>query len=92
MSQTKAMSQTSPSASQIQGDPEVVVRAQRRQFSMAGKQRILAEADACQKARAIGAPLRQEGIYSSYLTQWRRERAVELFGGRLALNGAGRGR
>jgi transposase-like protein len=61
-------------------DPEVVERAQQRQFSQAEKQRILAEADACREAGAIGALLRWEEIYSSYLTQWRRERAAGLFG------------
>lgn len=55
-------------------DPEVVVRAKRRQFSTADKVRILQEADACSKPGQIGALLRREGIYSSYLADWRRER------------------
>jgi transposase-like protein len=56
---------------------------------MAEKQCILAEADACQEVGAIGALLRREGIYSSYLTQWRRGREAGLFGGKA---GAKRGR
>ena len=55
-------------------DPEVVGRAQRRQFSVSDKLRILREADECDEPGQIGALLRREGIYSSYLTQWRRER------------------
>jgi len=55
-------------------DPEVVPTAKRRRFSAAYKSRILEEADACTEPGEIGALLRQEGIYSSYLTRWRRER------------------
>lgn len=55
-------------------DPEVVGRAKRRQFSISDKLRILREADECDEPGQIGALLRREGIYSSYLTQWRRER------------------
>ena len=56
-------------------DPEVVPRAKRRQFSAAYKRRILEEADACREPGEIGALLRREGLYSSYLTTWRRQRA-----------------
>lgn len=81
MSQTKVINQSQRDRADTEADPEVVVRAQRRQFSVAEKVRILAEADACEGAGAIGALLRREGIYSSYLTQWRRERASGLLGG-----------
>ena len=53
---------------------EVVAKAKRKQFSAAEKLRILREADACQGSGEIGALLRREGIYSSYLTTWRRQR------------------
>src|SRR5574342_903269 len=53
---------------------EVVAKAKRKQFSAAEKLRILREVDACQGSGEIGALLRQEGIYSSYLTTWRRQR------------------
>jgi transposase-like protein len=56
-------------------DPEVVVRAKRRRFSAADKRRILEEADACGEPGQVGALMRREGIYSSYLSDWRRERA-----------------
>ena len=55
-------------------DPEVCAVAKRRQFSAAYKLSVLAEADQASEAGAIGALLRREGLYSSQLTQWRRER------------------
>jgi transposase-like protein len=61
---------------------EVVAKPQRRRFSAAEKLRILREVDACQGTGEIGALLRREGIYSSYLTTtWRKLReAGELDG------------
>jgi transposase-like protein len=53
---------------------EVVAKAKRKQFTVAEKRRILREVDACQGSGEIGALLRREGIYSSYLTTWRRQR------------------
>ena len=53
---------------------EVVAKAQRKKFTAAEKLRILREVDACQGSGEIGALLRREGIYSSYLTTWRRQR------------------
>ncbi len=60
-------------------DPEVTPKAKRRIFSAAYKKKILAEADAAAGSGSIGELLRREGIYSSTLTRWRRERdaAVE---------------
>jgi transposase-like protein len=55
-------------------DPEVVPRAKRRQFSGKYKLRILAEADQCTQRGEIGALLRREGLYSSHLTTWRKQR------------------
>ncbi len=55
-------------------NPEVLPKAKRRQFSTAYKLRILAEADACTERGEIGALLRREGLYSSHLTDWRRQR------------------
>jgi transposase-like protein len=55
-------------------DPEVVPVAGRRQFTAAEKLRIIEEADACTEPGEIGALCRREGIYSSYLTRWRRAR------------------
>ena len=49
------------------------VRAKRRHFSAAEKLRILREAERCPSGE-LGTLLRREGIYSSHLTSWRRER------------------
>jgi len=62
-------------------DPEVVAQAKRRRFTAEYKLRILAEVDQCQEAGAIGALLRREGLYSSHLTSWRRQRAADQLQG-----------
>lgn len=54
-------------------DPEVLEKPERRQFSAAYKLQILQETDSCE-AGQIGAILRREGLYSSHLTCWRRQR------------------
>ena len=59
-------------------DPEVVPKAKRRQFSAQYKVRILEEADVCTEAGQVGALLRREGLYSSLLTTWRRQREQGL--------------
>ncbi|MDE2730798.1 MAG: transposase, partial [Bacteroidota bacterium] len=53
---------------------EVIPRAKRRRFSASYKLRILEEADAATASGEVGALLRREGLYSSHLTQWRRQR------------------
>ena len=55
-------------------NPEVVAQAKRRRFSAEYKQRILADADRAKGSGGVGALLRREGLYSSLLTTWRRER------------------
>ena len=55
-------------------DPEVVAQAQRRHFTVEYKQRVLAETDQAKGSGGIGAILRREGLYSSLLATWRRER------------------
>ena len=57
-------------------DSEVVPRARRRHFSNADKRRILDAADRCTKPGEIGALMRREGVYSSSLSTWRRQREV----------------
>jgi len=59
-------------ASEI-ADAEVLPKAQRRRFSNAYKQRILKEVETSQPGE-IGSLLRREGLYSSLLTTWRRQR------------------
>jgi transposase len=55
-------------------DPEVVPKGKRRKFSAKYKLRILEEADSCTEAGQVGSLLRREGLYSSHLTTWRRQR------------------
>ena len=55
-------------------DPEVMPKARRRKFTAKYKLRILEEAESCTEAGQIGALLRREGLYSSHLTTWRRQR------------------
>jgi transposase-like protein len=54
-------------------NPEVKPTDVRRHFSAEEKLRILEEVEACEHGEA-GAVLRRHGIYSSYLTRWRRAR------------------
>jgi len=70
-------------------DPEVPAKAKRRQFTAEYKRSILDEAETCRDEGAIGALLRREGLYSSHLTTWRRQREQ---GEREALTPKKRGR
>jgi len=54
--------------------PDSEVKTPRRRFSAKEKLRILEEADACTEPGEIGALVRREGIYTSYLSRWRRAR------------------
>lgn len=58
-------------ASLSRPDPEVVVKAPRRQFSAEYKRRILQEADTCMPRGEVGALLHREGLHSSHLNTWR---------------------
>jgi transposase len=55
-------------------DPEVVAQAKRRRFTAEYKHHILRKADQAKGSGGVGALLRREGLYSSLLTTWRRER------------------
>jgi transposase len=55
-------------------ETEVVEKARRRGFTAEYKLRVLAEADRCTKPGEVGALLRREGLYSSLLSAWRRQR------------------
>lgn len=59
-------------------DPEVPEKKPRRKFTAKYKLRILAEADKCTEPGQLGALLRREGLYSSNLTTWRRQRQEGL--------------
>ena len=62
-------------------DPEVPEKKPRRKYTAKYKLRILEEADACTQLGQIGALLRREGLYSSSLTTWRRQREKGLLQG-----------
>lgn len=55
-------------------DPEVAAKPTRRRFTAEYKLRILREAESQREFGAIGALLRREGLYSTHLSAWRRER------------------
>jgi len=59
-------------------DPEVPEKPKRRQFTAEYKQRVLDEADACTEPGEVGALLRREGLYSSHLASWRKQRKQGL--------------
>ena len=63
-------------------DPEVLPQATRRTFTTNYKQWVLEEADKCgQRPGQIGALLRRDGLYSSHLTTWRRQREAGQLAG-----------
>jgi len=55
-------------------DPAVLEKPVRRRFTAKYKLRILHEADRCNASGQLGALLRREGLYSSLLSTWRRQR------------------
>jgi transposase len=59
--------------------PELSARPRRRTFNAQDKLRILADTDRAAERGGIGAILRREGIYSSALTDWRRQRDAGAF-------------
>ncbi len=76
---TEDASGSAPPADRPVVDAEVVPHARRRQFSNADKRRILEAADRCTRPGEIGALMRREGVYSSSLSTWRRQReAIDL--------------
>lgn len=55
-------------------DPEVVEKAKRRRFTPEYRLKIVRAAEACRGTGEIGALLRREGLFSSQLSTWRRQR------------------
>jgi transposase len=53
---------------------EVLAKAERRRFTAEYKVKVLRETDRCKQPGEIGALLRQEGLYWSNLTTWRKQR------------------
>src|ERR687897_1139442 len=60
-------------------NPELSDRPKRRTFTAGEKLRILAETDRAADTGGISAILRREGVYSSSLTDWRRQRDAGAF-------------
>ena len=73
-------------------DPEVPEKPKRRRFTAEYKLRILEEADGASEAGEIGALLRREGLYSSHLTNWRRQRREGTLAGLSRRRGRSLGR
>ena len=59
---------------------EVIARPVRRRFTAEYKLRILQEADRCAPGE-LGALLRRDGLYSSNLSKWRRQRQAGQLAG-----------
>lgn len=55
-------------------DSEVIARPRLRSFTAEYRRSILDQADAAHDAGAVGLLLRREGLYSSHLATWRRQR------------------
>ena len=60
---------------------EVPEKPVRRKYSTEYKLRILAEADGCTELGQLGELLRREGLYSSHLSTWRRQREEGMLAG-----------
>lgn len=67
-------------AAPASASPELSDRPHRRTFTAQDKLRILAETDRAAETGQIGAILRREGLYSSALSDWRRQRDAGAFG------------
>jgi transposase len=66
-------------AAPASASPELSTRPRRRTFTARDKLRILAETDRAAETGGIGAVLRREGVYSSTLCDWRRQRDAGAF-------------
>ena len=58
----------------LASDPELVEGPRRRRFTAEYKLGVLRDADRCSAPGEIGALLRREGLYSSLLSTWRKQR------------------
>ena len=53
---------------------EVVAKGTRRRFTLEYTGKIVREADECKTPGAVGALLRREGLYTSLISEWRKQR------------------
>ena len=70
-----------PQRELMNNDTEVLEKPTRRRFTAEYKLHILREADACTESGCVGALLRREGLYSSHLNTWRRQREEGMLDG-----------
>jgi transposase len=63
-----------PSSVESPPDPEVPAKRRRRNLTAAYKLKILQKIDECDEPGQVGALLRREGLYSSNITRWRKQR------------------
>ena len=59
-------------------DPQVSLKPVRRRFTADYKISILDQADKCSELGQLGSLLRREGLYSSHLVAWRKQRKEGL--------------
>jgi transposase-like protein len=78
---TTAVLVAAASSSSVPANPEVVVKATRRRFTVDYKLKILDQADQCQQDGQLGALLRREGLYHSNLQLWRQQREQGILNG-----------
>ena len=74
LKEAKSNGSPKPEGREGKPDPEWVEGPRRRRFTAEYKLRILQEAEACTKPGEVGALLRREGLYSSLLSEWRKQR------------------
>lgn len=65
----------------VSSNPEVSAKAFRRRFTAEYKLGILKLADTCTEPGSLGALLRREGLYSSNLKTWKRQRDQGILSG-----------
>jgi len=80
-SESMIASITGRPAGEAQIDPEVSEKPIRRKFNTKYKVKILKEADSCKELGQIGELIRREGLYSSHLTLWRKQRESGILEG-----------
>ena len=73
-SKTSTSSAAPPAPRPLVPESEAIARPHRRRFPAEYKRSILDQADAVEDVGAVGALLRREGLYSSHLATWRRQR------------------
>ena len=75
---TPSFGHTEEHANMPPPNPEVPEKRRRRKFTAQYKLRILTEAEDCNKPGQLGALLRREGLYSSNLSTWKRQKEAGL--------------